>query len=527
MRKIRDVLRMKLKGHSHREITASVGISDGSVSDYLARAREAGLTWAEAETMTDTEVEARLFKAVGRNEPRPRAPIDFEWVGREMRRTAVTLQLLWVEYRDAALARGDGLLPYQYSQFCDHYRLWRKTLPLVMRQEHRAGDKLFVDYSGKKLHVTDASSGERSEVELFVAVLGASNYTYAEATRTQTVPDWLGSHVRSFEYFNCAPKVLVPDQLRSAVARAARHDPDIQTAYAELAKHYDAVVIPARPRKPRDKAKVEVGVQIVQRWIVARLRNRSFFSLEELNVAIAELLEELNDRPFKKLEGCRRSAFEAIDRPAMTPLPPNRFTPADWKKAKANIDYHVQYDDRFYSVPNPLVGREVEIRATATTIEILHDTRRVASHVRSHGRKGTVVTDPAHRPKSHRDYGDWPPSRLIGWAAGIGPNTASVVEEILAQRPHPEQGYRSCQALFRDAKTYGHARMEAACKRALAIGSASRKSVEMILKRGLDRVPVEANAPPTPTSHENVRGSSYYDTSTPPTRRPPTTGTVH
>lgn len=310
------------------------------------------------------------------------------------------------------------------------------------------------------------------------------------------------------------------------MTRAARHDPDIQIAYAELAKHYDAVVIPARPRKPRDKAKVEVGVQIVQRWIVARLRNRTFFSLEDLNAAIAELLEDLNARPFTKLEGCRRSAFEAIDRPAMKPLPMNRFTPADWKKAKANIDYHVQYDDRFYSVPHTLVQREVEIRATASTVEILHDTRRVASHVRSYERKGAVVTDPTHRPKSHRDYGDWPPSRLINWAASIGPNTASVVEEILAMRPHPEQGYRSCQALFRDAKTYGNLRMEAACKRALAIESPSRKSVEMILKRGLDRIPLdEQGATPVTPVHENVRGGDYYDTSS--TTRRTTTGPVH
>lgn len=529
MRKIREVLRMKQKGHSHREITASVGISEGSVCDYLGRAREAGLTWADAEAMTDTEVEARLFAIIGRNEPKPRYPIDFEWVAREMRRKEVTLQLLWVEYRDAATARGNGLLPYQYSQFCDHYRVWRKTLPLVMRQEHLAGDKLFVDYSGSKLHIVDPKTGERIEVELFVAVLGASNYTYAEATRTQSVPDWLGSHVRAFEYFGCVTAVLVPDQLKSAVSVAARYDPGIQTAYDELARHYDTVVIPARPRKPRDKAKVEVGVQIVQRWVVARLRNRTFFSLEDLNAAIAELLEDLNGRPFKKLDGCRRSAFESIDRPAMKPLPPNRYVVAEWKKARANIDYHVQYEDRFYSVPHTLVSREVEVRATAMTVEILHDTRRVASHLRSYGRKGTAVTDPEHRPKSHRDYGDWPPSRLINWAASIGPNTAGVVEEILAQRPHPEQGYRSCQALLRDAKTYGQGRMEAACKRALTIGSASRKSVVMILKRGLDRVPIdEPTAMPTPPTHENVRGGDYYDTSTTPTGRPPpTTGTVH
>ena len=529
MRKIREVLRLRHKGLSQRDIAAAVKISEGSVHDYLARAREAEVTWAAAESMSDSEAEARLFVHVGRNEPKPRYAIDFEWVAREMRRTGVTLQLLWVEYRDAAVAGDGDVGPYGYSQFCDNYRVWRKRLPLVMRQEHRAGEKLFVDYSGKKLHIVDGTTGVCTEVELFVAVLGASNYTYAEATLTQTVPDWLGSHVRAFEYFGCVAAVLVPDQLRSAVMRAARHDPDLQTAYAELAKHYDTVVIPARPRKPRDKAKVEVGVLIVQRWVVARLRNMTFFSLGELNAAIAALLEELNVRPFTKLEGCRRSAFESIDRPAMKPLPGERFVPAEWKSAKPNIDYHLEYDERLYSVHHTLARRDVEVRATATTVEILHDGQRVASHLRSYGPKGTAVTAPEHRPKSHRDYGDWPPSRLIGWASSIGANTTSVVEEILAARPHPEHGYRSCLALFRDAKTYGHERMEAACKRALTIGSPTRKSVEMILKRGLDRLATDDNnvARPLPV-HENVRGGDYYDTSRPSGRKaPPIKGSVH
>lgn len=528
MRKIRDVLRMNDKGMPQRDIAAAVMISAGSVHDYLARAREAELTWAAADSMSDSEIEARLFVHLGRNEPKPRYPIDFEWVAREMRRTGVTLQLLWVEYRDAARAAGGDPPPYGYSQFCDNYRVWRKRLPLVMRQEHRAGEKLFVDYSGKKPHITDPKTGVCTEVELFVAVLGASNYTYAEATLTQKIPDWLGSHVRAFEYFGRVPAVLVPDQLRSAVMRAARHDPDIQTAYAELARHYDTVVIPARPKKPRDKAKVEVGVQIVQRWIVARLRNRSFFSLTELNAAIAELLEDVNARPFKKLEGCRRSAFESIDRPAMKPLPAARFAAAEWKSANANIDYHVEYEDRLYSVHHTLAQQPVEIRATAMTVEILHDGKRVASHLRSYGPKGTPVTAPEHRPKSHRDYGAWPPSRLIGWAASIGTNTATVVESILAAQPHPEHGYRSCLALFRDAKTYGRDRTEAACRRALAIGSPTRKSVAMILKRGLDRVGSDDGGPARSLPfHENVRGAEYYDTSRSSDRKPPTDGTVH
>jgi transposase len=526
MRKIRDVLRLRFEcKRSHREISAAIGISGGSVCDYLNRARTRGLSWADAEALSDSEVEARLFSAVGRNEPVARAAVDFEWVAREMRRSGVTLQLLWTEYRDAVIARGDRPRPYQYSQFCDVYRAWRQRLPLVMRQEHRAGEKAFVDYSGVKLRIADRATGELREVELFVMVLGASNFTYAEATSTQTLPDFLGSHVRGFNYFGCAPAVVVPDQLRSAVSGPGRHDPDINTSYAELAKHYGIAVIPARPKKPRDKAKVEVGVQIAQRWIVARLRNRTFFSIAELNEAIAELLEELNDRPFAKLEGCRRSAFETIDRPAMKSLPPLPYEVAHWKNATVNIDYHVEYEGRLYSVPHTLVRRAVEIRATTSTVEVLHDRRRVASHVRSYRPKGTPVTNPEHRPKSHRDYGDWPPSRVIGWANSIGPNTAKLVEEILASRPHPEQGYRASLALIRNAKRYGRDRMEAACARAIEIGSPSRKSVEMILKRGLDRLTLDARSggESRGPTHENVRGGDYYDTTT----KTPSSTSIH
>jgi transposase len=251
---------------------------------------------------------------------------------------------------------------------------------------------------------------------------------------------------------------------------------------------------------------------VVQRWILACVRNRTFFSLDELNAAIAELLERLNERPFQKLEGCRRSAFESIDRPAMKPLPAKRYELADWKDARVSIDYHVEYDGRLYSVPHAMIGAEVEVRATATTVEILHGGQRVVAHHRSYGCKGTAVTLDAHRPKSHRDYGQWPPSRIVSWAASIGPSVGSVVERILAAQPHPEHGYRSCMALIRTAKQYGHERTEAACKRALTIGAPTRKSVEAILKRGLDRAALdEPDAAPHIVVHENIRGAEYFD----------------
>jgi transposase len=512
MRKIREVLRLKFERKlAHRPIALSCGIGKGSVSDYLSRAREAGLTWAEAEGLSDAEVERRLFHHVGRNEPSPRAPIDFVWVHRELRRSGVTLQLLWLEYQEATAKVGDARC-YQYSQFCDLYAGFRGKLEPSMRQTHRAGEKAFVDYSGKKPVIVDRATGEVVEVELFVMVLGASNYTYAEVTRTQRLGDFVASNVRAFDYFGCVPEIVVPDQLRSAVSGPHRYDPDINPTYLEMAQHYGIAIIPARPRKPKDKAKVEGGVLVVQRWILACLRNRTFFSLDELNVVIAELLERLNTRPFQKLDGCRRSAFESIDRPAMRPLPSTRYELAEWKDAKVDIDYHVAFDDRVYSVDHALVGAAVEVRATTTTVEILHGGTRVAAHRRCYGPKGTPTTLEAHRPKSHREYGAWPPSRMVAWAGTIGPSAAKVAERILTDKPHPEQGYRSCRALIRTAAKYGHARTEAACTRALAIGNPTRKSVEAILNRGLDGAPLaEESTAGTVGAHENIRGGDYFD----------------
>jgi transposase len=514
MRRIREVLRLRYEcGLNQRLISASVGISKGSVSDYLARASAAGMTWADASSLDEDEVERRLFAQIGHNEPPARVPIDFEWVHREMRRTGVTLQLLWVEYRDAAATAGNGGRAYQYSQFCDLYADFRAKVEVSMRQVHRAGEKAFLDYSGKKPAIVDPATGEVIEVELFVMVLGASNYTYAEATRTQQTADFVGSTVRGLEYFGGVPQILVPDQLRSAVTGPDRYDPEINATYAEMARHYGVAIVPARPRKPKDKAKVEAGVLLAQRWILACLRNRRFFSLEELNDAIGLLLERLNTRPFQRLEGCRRSAFESIDRPALKPLPTSRYEVAYWKNARVNIDYHVMYDDRPYSVPYAMVGAEVQVRATVSTVEILQKGRRVVAHARCWGPKGTATTLEEHRPKSHRDYGAWPPSRVVSWAETIGPSAAALVTHILETYPHPEDGYRKCMALIRTGKKYGAPRVDAACRRALAIGSPNRKSVEMILKRGLEQAPMPTTSegPQLALHHENVRGSAYFD----------------
>jgi transposase len=510
MRKIREVLRLKHQGRSRAEIAASVGIGQTTVCDYVARAAAAGVTWEVAQPLSDVEVEARLFDRVGQSEPPARVPVDFAWVHRELSRVGVTLQTLWVEYREGA-ASAAPLKPYEYSRFCDLYARWRAKLAVSMRQVHRAGEKVFLDYSGAKPRVVDRTTGEVTEVELFVAVLGASNYTYAEATRTQKLADFVGSTVRTFEFFGCVPEIAVPDQLRSAVSGPDRYEPDINPTYLEMAQHYGVTVIPARPRKPKDKAKVEGGVLIVQRWILAALRNRTFFSLAELNAAIRELVDRLNARPFKKLEGCRRSAFEAIDRPAMHPLPARRYEIAEWRHAKVNIDYCVTYDHRHYSVPYALVGEAVEVRATAGVVEILHRGVRVASHSRHHGPKGAATIADEHRPRAHREYGKWPPERMVAWAESIGPHVGQIATAIMGRRTHPETGYRACLGVIRLADRFGRDRVDAACARAVAIGSPSFKSVQAILKSGLDRAPLFD--PPTrlPIDHDNIRGASYFD----------------
>jgi len=497
-------------GRSHAEIAASVAIGETTVGDYVARVRRVGLEWSEARELSDAELESRLFRDVGRNEPPARVPIEFAWVHRELSRAGVTLQTLWVEYRDEAVGRAPQR-PYEYSRFCDLYARWKKMLGVVMRQVHRAGEKVFIDYSGKKPRVVDPATGEVTEVELFVAVLGASNYTFAEATRSQKLADFVGSTIRAFEYFGAVPEVVVPDQLRSAVRGPDRYEPDINPTYLEMAQHYGVTIIPARPRRPRDKAKVEAGVLIVQRWILAALRHRTFFSLAELNEAIGELLERLNARPFQKLEGCRRTAFEALDRPAMRPLPARRYELAEWSHATVNVDYCVAFDHRVYSVPYTLVGQAVEIRATASVVEILHKGIRVASHARSFGPRGTSVIADEHRPRAHRDYGRWPPERIIGWAASVGPRVGEVAAAIMRRRTHPETGYRACMGVIRLADRYGRERVDGACGRALAIGSPTFKSVAGLLKNGLDRAPpVEPDAR-APIAHEHIRGASYFD----------------
>lgn len=505
MRKIREVLRLKWEARlPDRQIATSCGISHPTVGRYLDRAREAGLSWPLPEEMTDEALEEQLFPP-GPKTPTTERPVpDWAAVHAERKTRKVTLRLLWEEYREA---HPEG---YAYSRYCELYREWRHSLEPTMRLTHRAGEKLFVDYAGETMGVINPSTGEIREAQIFVAVLGASNYTFAEATWTQSLPDWIGSHVRALAFFEGVPRLIVPDNLKTGVTKASYYEPDINQTYHDLALHYSAAVLPTRVRRPRDKAKVEVGVQHVERQILHRLRHRTFFSLGELNDAIAPLLEVYNDRPFQKLPGSRRSQYEALDRPALQPLPARPYQYAEWKKARAGIDYHVEVDGHYYSVPYKYIKKTLDVRITQMTIEVFHTGTRIASHQRS-VRRGRHTTVCEHMPKSHQRYAEWTPDRLIRWAAKTGESTARLVQLLLARKPHPEHGYRACMGIMRLGTTYGQARLEASCRRALANGSISYQSVKSILANGLDRRPLpEAPADREPIDHSHIRGPQYY-----------------
>ena len=505
MRKIRDVLRYRHSAGLSLEATArALNLSKGVVAKYLRLASAAGLSWPLPDDLDDSGLEKLLYRQSAAREPSFAEP-DYALVHQELKKKGVTLTLLWEEYLQAVGGRG-----YQYTAFCTRYRDWTGQLKRSMRQIHRAGEKLFADYAGPTVSIIDATTGEILPASIFVAVLGASSYTFACATPGQTQNDWLTGIGRALQFIGGIPALVVPDNPRALVAVADRYEPTLNRATAEFADHYGTVILPARPRKPQDKAKVEVGVQVVERWILARLRHRRFFSVGELDAAIAQLLPELNNRPFKKLPGCRREAFELLDVPTLRPLPETVFVLAEWKRARVNIDYHVEYEGSYYSVPHALVRQEVELRITKSSIEVLAKSRRVASHPRS-VRKGHYSTVAEHMPAAHRAHADWSPGKLLTWAASLGPSTAELVKRLLGEKQHPEQGYRACLGLMRLARNHGHPRMEAACERALAVGAHRYRSVASILEKGLDRQPlVPQQAELALPDHANVRGPGYY-----------------
>lgn len=505
MRKIKEILRLDELGLSRREIGRSLSISHNTVADVVRRAEAAGISWPAVEQLDEATLDARLYPPTAPSRVKRPEP-DPEQMHRELARKGVTLQLLWLEYK---AEHPDGL---GYTQFCERYRRWHKKADVVLRQEHKAGEKLFVDFAGQTVPIIDRHSGEVTPAHIFVAVLGCSNYIYACATWGEDSRSFLTAHVHCFTALRGAPHALVIDNLRSGVSSPDYYEPDINPAYAELARHYGCCVLPARVRKPRDKAKVENAVLIVERRILAAVRNVRFFSLAQLNEVLRTEVARLNDAPFQKLSGSRRSLFESLDRPALLPLPLTPYEFAQWKKARVAIDYHVELEKNFYSVPYRLAREEVEVRYTSGVVEVLLGGSRVASHRRLFGR-GEYSTSPEHMPESHRRYLEWSPTRLISWAESVGPETAALVCAILESRPHPEHGYRACLGIMRLAKHYPAERVEAAARRALALQTLSYRSLKSILSRGLDAQPLPLPPEPLPglaLVHENLRGPTYY-----------------
>ena len=505
MRRIRQVLQLHFGAQaSARVIAREVGVGRSTVQDYLARAGAAGLGWPLAPDLTDAAIEQRLFpapscKSGARRYPEP----DWGALAREMKRPGVSLTILWEEY---AAVHPQG---YGYSRFCELFRAFERRLSPTMRQTHVAGHKAFVDYSGKKVPIVDPLTGAVRLAEIFVGVLGASNLTYAEASWTQSLPDWVGAHVRMFQFYGAVPRLLVPDNLKSGVTKASFYDPELNRTYGAMAAHYGVGILPARPRKPKDKAAVEAGVRFAQGYILGRLRHLTFFSLAECNAAIAVAVERMNDREMRRLGVSRRQLFEAVELPAMQSLPEQDYEYAEWRLARVGMDYHVEVAGFCYSVPHALLREQVETRATARTIEVFHRGKRVAAHLRHYtGPRHHTQFD--HMPSAHRRYAEWTPERLQRQARDIGPSTEALILAVLARRPHPEQGFRTCRGVLRLFRGIAAARAEAVSSRAIEVGALSYNSVASILKHRLDQQASPQAADGMPLLHDNIRGSRYF-----------------
>lgn len=505
MRKIKEVLKLNYDGIGNREIARRLKISAGSVSNYLTRAKAAGLVWPLNDDWTEDKIYSVLFPTENKKTTHPLP--DFSKVHQELKRKGVTLMLLWYEYQQQ-IPGG-----YSYSRYCELYQAFIGKCNPSMRLTHHAGEKLFVDYSGLTVSWIDKTTGESHKAQIFVAVLGASNYTFVEATADQSLLSWIQSHVHAFEFFGGVTTCLVPDNLRSGVTKAHLYDPDVNRTYQEMADHYSVAVVPTRVRTPKDKPKVEVGVQGIQRWILAPLRDVTFFSVQEINDAIKPLLTAYNERAFYELEGSRLSQYLEVDKPALKPLPPRPYIYAEWKKARSGGDYHVAINKHYYSIPYQYIGENIDVRITSTTIECFHKRDRIALHQRSYKSGHTTIHE--HMPSQHQVYADWTPARMYAWAKSIGPNTAQLINELTSMYKIPEQSFRSCFGILRMSKTYGSERLENAAIRALSIGAIRYKNIESILKSGLDQQPLAKLAgepiPAEPTRlHDNIRGSEYF-----------------
>ena len=503
MRKVREVLRLKhALGMSYRKISEATGVGKTQVAEYVRRAQVAGVAWPLPEGIDDADLDRRLFPVVGDN-GRARPAIDWPTIQTELKRRGVTLALLWQEYL------ADQPNGYSYTRFCELHNAWRRTVSATMRQTHVAGERLFVDWAGDTIGVIDPATGVEHRARIFVAALGASNFTYAEARWTETLPDWIGAHVNALSAIGGVPQALVPDNLKAGITKPSRYEPGINRTYQDLADHYGCVVLPTRIVKPRDKAKVEVAVQIVERFVLAKLRNVTFFSLAELNIAIRDCVAAINAKVMRRVGKSRTELLEALERPALKGLPNEPYAYAEWKRARVAPDYHIEIADHFYSVPSKLIREIVEARITSATVEVFHKGQRIASHAFSPVRnRHTTITE--HMPSAHRRYAEWTPAKMMDEAGKVGPATVALFEAIMKAKPHPEQGFRSCLGILSLVKSHGPARVEAACRRGNHVGSTTYGSIVSILKHGLDKAYAQEATPEVPLRHGNIRGSDYY-----------------
>ena len=503
MKKIREVIRMRYSlDMGIRQIASACNIGRTTVSEYVERAEAAKLSWPSAGELSDEELQRLLFPpAQTKGNPRRALP-DWSEVRQELSRKGTTLLLLWKEYM---LLHPDG---YSYSRYARYYREWVSASDVRMRQPRKAGEKLEVDWSGLGIQIVDAKTGEATQASVFVSAMGSSQMIFAKAYASQELKWWLSAHVDAFEFYGALAEIVVPDNPKTGVISACRYEPTLNPAYAELAAHYGVAVVPARVRKPRDKAKVENAVQQVERWILAPLRERTFFGIAEANEAISELLTSLNDKVMKGPKLSRRQLFEQEDLPAMRPLPDSRYTYAQWKRCKVPPDYHIEVEGHFYSVPFALGGKHVDVRVSIGTVEVFYENQRRAAHKRTLTRRG-FTTDASHMPERHKRQAEWTPERMVRWAETIGPLAAAFVSALLCGKMHPEHGFRMCMGVIHLEKRFGKDRLELACGRALSLGALSYQSVKSILEKNLEGAPVQNPLPPLP-SHDNIRGGSYY-----------------
>ncbi len=499
MRKIKDILRLKHEARlSHERIAAALDLSKGVVTKYVGLAAAAGLDWPSIAPLD----EGALLRRLAGQPTRPSDFVlpDYGRLHQELRRKGMTLMLLWEEHVQAHPDEPT----HRYSQFCENYRRYAKTLKRSMRQTHRAGEKLFIDFAGPTIELVGGS-----RAHIFVAALGASSYTFACATPRQTMADWLDGCARALTFIGGVPQLIVPDNPKALIANPNRYEPRANETVEDFARHYGTSMLPARPYHPQDKAKVESAVQVVERWILMRLRHQRFASVDDVNEAIAPLLEQLNNKAFQRLPGSRASTFAELDAPALQALPQQPWEFATYKTVRVHIDHHVEIEGHRYSVPQSLVGLVLEARITARSVEIVHRGQRVAAHLRC-AHKGGFTTVAEHMSAAHRAHREWTPERLIHWGGTIGVACASTVQRLLEERRHPEHGYRACLGLLSLAKKYGKPRLEAACLIALELGTVKYRHVSDILANGRDQVPATIATDWTSPHHAHVRGPGYY-----------------